>query len=786
MNKITLRIDILRNFIILILLVSVLLLGLQYYSSTKLATAAVNKNFHQTSKNIVKYIQKSQINTKETLEILSLNANFQKELNQKNSNLLLQDFIHIILMAPKVKGIYVGDKNNNFYEVVNLIFNPSLIKLYNAPKKSSFAVIKIFNKEKNIEFLDSNLKTLVTLPLKIKFKTTSRLWFKKAIESDKAIRTDVYKFKSTNMKGMTFAKHIKNTDAVLGIDYTLNELDNFLKEQNFDEKSYIVLYENSGEKIATSRKISKQNWDKIIKLFKSHSTTQTQIYINNGIEYFTYHTISKNSSLSGKDLHIGVLIPKESLLDVYIEKIIHSIYAALAFVILTIPLIFYSTSKIIQPIRRLMDENDKIVQRKFNEVKHVDTHILELYELSSSFVSMSKSIQDYQKSQEKLLDAIIEVIAQAIDAKSTYTSGHCKRVPQIAQMLLDEANKDKTVFKDFSFKTEDEYREFFLGAWLHDCGKVTTPEYVVDKATKLETINNRIHEIRTRFEILLRDAKISYLNSVIDKKDTDKALQVLKKTQQELIDDFSFIASVNTGEVFMDDTNKKRLQEIASKEWLRNFDDKLGLSQEELLRYGDIADSSLPIREKLISDKPCHLIQRVDFDYKSYKEDGFKEEVPNYLYNYGELYNLSIEKGTLTKEERFKIDEHVIMSIKMLEQIPFPKQLSKIPEYAGTHHETMIGTGYPKQLTKKDLSVPSRIMAIADIFEALTASDRPYKKAKTLSQTIKIMSIMAKEQQIDADLFRLFLTSGIYMKYAKTHLKEQQIDEVDIQNYLLL
>ena len=166
------------------------------------------------------------------------------------------------------------------------------------------------------------------------------------------------------------------------------------------------------------------------------------------------------------------------------------------------------------------------------------------------------------------------------------------------------------------------------------------------------------------------------------------------------------------------------------------------------------------------------------------QKSGFKEEVPKYLYNYGELYNLCLEEGTLTTEERFKIDEHVIMSIKMLEQIPFPEELNRIPEYAGTHHETMIGTGYPKQLTKEQLSIPSRVMAIADIFEALTASDRPYKQAKTLSQALKIMSFMVKDQHIDGDLFNLFLRSNIYMEYAKTSLKPEQIDKVNIDDFL--
>jgi HD-GYP domain-containing protein (c-di-GMP phosphodiesterase class II) len=96
----------------------------------------------------------------------------------------------------------------------------------------------------------------------------------------------------------------------------------------------------------------------------------------------------------------------------------------------------------------------------------------------------------------------------------------------------------------------------------------------------------------------------------------------------------------------------------------------------------------------------------------------------------------------------------------------------------------MIGTGYPKKLKRDDMSLTARMMAIADIFEALTAADRPYKKAKSLSEAVKIMSFMKKDQHIDPDLFELFLQSGVYLDYASEFLGEEQIDEVDITTYL--
>jgi len=234
----------------------------------------------------------------------------------------------------------------------------------------------------------------------------------------------------------------------------------------------------------------------------------------------------------------------------------------------------------------------------------------------------------------------------------------------------------------------------------------------------------------------------------------------------------------------MGEDQQQRVREIGRQQWQRNFSNRLGLSELEAQRHEGQEQTALPVAEQLLDDKSEHIIKRDNFDHEMYEREGFKLEVPEHLYNHGEIHNLCIQRGTLSPEERYKINEHVIMSIKMLEKIPFPNNLSNIPEYAGTHHETLIGTGYPRKLTKDDLSIPARIMAIADIFEALTASDRPYKKAKTLSASLRIMSFMVKDQHIDADLFELFLTSGVYKVYAEKHLKPEQIDEVDIESYL--
>jgi len=393
--------------------------------------------------------------------------------------------------------------------------------------------------------------------------------------------------------------------------------------------------------------------------------------------------------------------------------------------------------------------------------------------------------QNLAEAQNALMESIIKIIAGAIDAKSPYTGGHCERVPELAMMLARAAcDVDEGPLAEFAFKSDEEWREFRIGAWLHDCGKVTTPEYVVDKATKLETIYNRIHEIRMRFEVLLRDAEIARLREAHEQGvDSAEAERRFLVTRAELQDDFAFLANCNLGGEFLASESVARIEQIGRRSWLRHFDDRLGLSEAELLRHTGSPAAQLPATETLLADKIEHVIQR-SAEQANAVQHGFTLKVPEHLYNLGELHNLRVSRGTLTEEERFKINEHVIQTIIMLEQLPLPPNLQRVPEYAGTHHETLTGTGYPRQLGAAELSIPARIMAIADIFEALTASDRPYKKAKTLSESIKILSFFKKDRHIDPQLFDLFLTSRIYLEYAHKYLRPEQIDEVDIDLYV--
>ncbi|UUX94859.1 HD domain-containing phosphohydrolase [Aquabacterium sp. J223] len=386
--------------------------------------------------------------------------------------------------------------------------------------------------------------------------------------------------------------------------------------------------------------------------------------------------------------------------------------------------------------------------------------------------------------QKALMESMIRVLANAIDAKSPYTGRHCERVPELAIMLAEAATDCQSgSLAGFAFRTEDEWQEFRIGAWLHDCGKITTPEYVIDKATKLETIHNRIHEVRTRFEVLLRDAQVERLQALLDGADPADADARFERRRQRLQDDFAFVAETNLGGESMDPGRIERLQRIGRTPWLRHFDDRLGLSQDELARHAGEPVAPLPATERLLADRPRDILPRGPEDRPDPRL-GFRMAVPEHLYNRGELYNLSIERGTLTAEERYKINEHMVQTVTMLESMPFPRTLRRVPEYAGTHHETLCGDGYPRRLGAEQLSVPARIMAIADVFEALTAADRPYKSPKTLSEALAIMDRMKRRRHIDGELFDLFLRSGIWRRYAERHLRPEQLDAVDVDRLL--
>ncbi|WP_345974421.1 HD domain-containing phosphohydrolase [Sulfurimonas sp. HSL3-7] len=752
-----------------------------------MAFSATENAFYQTAEKITADMFGSDLLAKEMLYQMQNYPALRKPVTEMLPMEIITRFIYTLKRNNNIYAIYKGDSNGDFFEVINMQSSSQLFTHYEAPKETRWMVIGIKGigekRTRTFSYLDTSLSLILRRSEPSNFMATSRPWFQQAIVTDKAVRSDPYTFSNLQQKGITYSMRVEDTGIVLALDFTLPKLHMLLKNLKFAESSEIVMFDQEGIEIATSKELVSGQGKRVSEIFLQ--SEKDKVFAMEEGDEKRFAMVTTMSRENGSNTYLGISVDTDEMLKPYLDNIAYSLLAALLLFVLSIPFVILVTSQIVRPIKALMVENEKIMHRHFDEVITVKTNIIELSQLSDSLVTMSKSINAYQEAQKELMDSFIRLIADAIDAKSPYTGGHCKRVPILATMLVKEAGKaDTGTLKAFSFTTKDEMEEFERGAWLHDCGKITTPEYVVDKATKLETIYNRIHEIRTRFEVIWRDIEIAYLEGIIKGDNQEELERWRDEEHQALTDDFRFVAETNIGGEFMSEARKDRIQTIGKRTWLRRFDDRLGLSDTELMRYSEEDTATLPVRENLLGDRSEHIVKRVDFDEEGYEKAGFKLDVPTHLYNYGEIYNLCIEKGTLSEEERFKIQEHVIMSIRMLEQLPYTDDMKRIPEYAGTHHETLIGTGYPRALNADDLSIPARIMAIADIFEALTASDRPYKKGKTLSQALKIMRSMRDDQHIDAELFELFLRSGVYRRYANEHLKKEQIDEVDIELYL--
>ena len=321
---------------------------------------------------------------------------------------------------------------------------------------------------------------------------------------------------------------------------------------------------------------------------------------------------------------------------------------------------------------------------------------------------------------EELFESFIGLINHAIDDKSPYTGGHCNRVPDLTMMLADAVNRcNAGPLKEFTLN-EGDRQELKIAGLLHDCGKITTPVHVVDKSTKLEKIFDRINVVEIRAEVVLRDIQLALAKNLITEAEAEER-------RQQMIDDYNFLSHCNIGGEFMKDPDVQRVHDIATR-----------------YIWQDVSGQNRPF----LSDE--------------------------------EITNLTIRAGTLNNEERQIINHHIDLTISMLEKLPWPKHLRNVTEYAGGHHEKMDGKGYPKGLTREQMSVPARCMGIADIFEALTAKDRPYKKGKTLSESLEILGKMKLGQHVDPDLFDIFIWEKVYEEYALKFLDESQIDAVDV------
>ncbi len=365
-----------------------------------------------------------------------------------------------------------------------------------------------------------------------------------------------------------------------------------------------------------------------------------------------------------------------------------------------------------------------------NEVRVFTIVEQSLVESLTSMAATALTQRQLIDAQRNLFDSVVKLIANAIDAKSPYTSGHCQRVPVVAKMLAEAVNADtRPIWVKAAF-SDDELYELNVAAWLHDCGKLATPDYIMDKRTKLDGLNDRISEVDARLAALFQGMRADKWEQVARNlaAEANQSLDDVDAfliTEQQRVQALSaFLHLANQGDEFMAESMQQKVKDAAVIPWL-----------------------SLAGASPLLSSEEVEL--------------------------------LNIARGTLSSQERKIINDHIVVTIDMLKTLPYPKNLKNVVEIAGGHHERVDGKGYPYGLTIQQLSLRARIMAIADVFEALTASDRPYKQPKTLSETLKIMGFMAKEGHIDSDLFNVFVHHKVYLDYAVTYLSKVQIDEVD-------
>ncbi len=764
--------------IILFFVISVLLL-IQYYFSHKMVLELTQKRFYHLAKQTSVVIEERDKQAKDVVAILGSIPDIRTIESDNKEKKLLKIFITPMKQNNTIYAIYIGYPNGSYFEVINVKHSKAVRKMFNAPENARWIVEQIIRVKgvgyRLAKFYDENLKYISKIEGHTQYDPRKRPWYRKAINKKEVVSTAPYLYYRLKKMGITYSLSLDDK-MVIALDITLEGLNTFLKGLKSNSNIEIFMVEKD-KMIASSENTNMNELERDIIQTLKKKPQNIISYLKNGEEYLSMAIPAKTEN--NYEIWLVFRAKKLDMMKPYINIIYSEIIITLLLLLIVIPLVKHLSNRFLRPINSLLQENKKIKNRDFDNVREINSEILELNQLSNSLVDMAKSIKEYEKKQEVLLEGLIHLMANTIDTKSHYTGEHCKRVPILVKMLITKVDASQEGnLKNFKIKNKEMLKGIEWSAWLHDCGKLVVPDHIIDKATKLETIYNRIHEIRTRFEVLLRDAQIEYLKAIINGESEDVAENRFNRKREKLQSDFEFIANLNLGGEFLLDEDLERLKEISQIKWTRHFSKILGVSKEELALLKET--KSLPVEENLIQDGVEFQMKRPQKDFDLFNREQVKMQIPPLLYNKGELYNLSIKRGTLTREERFKIQEHAIHTLRILKELPWTKNLKQVVEDAANHHEHLDGTGYPRALGEKELSIPARVMAIADIFEALTSSDRPYKKYKTLSEALEIMAKMSKERKIDFEIFKLFIREKVYLEFAKLHLKPEQIDPENI------
>ena len=392
---------------------------------------------------------------------------------------------------------------------------------------------------------------------------------------------------------------------------------------------------------------------------------------------------------------------------------------------------YHSKSFLNVPLKNHKDKVIGVLQllnaQQKDKIISFSDELVDLVEALSSQASVALTNQLLIEEQKSLFRSFIRLVVDALDKKDPVTGGHCNRVPLISMMIADYINSDKKEkYKDFSF-SEDQMDELYVAAWLHDFGKVATPDHIMNKSTKLQGLYDKIDQVKLRFEILKRDIELEFYKKQVQ--DSDDFKEPLEIKLKQINDEFKFLEQSNLGGEYMSEDLQEKVREISNYKISVNDDIK-----------------------SILSDKD------VDF--------------------------LTISRGTLSKEDRKIMENHVSLSYELLDKLTYPEHLKDVPYIAGCHHEKLNGEGYPNGYTAEQLPLQARIIAIADVFEGLTAPDRPYKKPYKLSKALKILKFMVDDNEIDPDLFQLMIRNKLHLKYANEHLRPEQIDDINEKELL--
>ena len=391
---------------------------------------------------------------------------------------------------------------------------------------------------------------------------------------------------------------------------------------------------------------------------------------------------------------------------------------------------YRSKSMLVVPMRN--HENDIIgVLQLLNATNPISNEVIAFsqdYEnLSESLASQAAvSITNAKliANMTELFEAFVKVMATAIDEKSPVTGGHIRRVADLTLTMAEVIHDLKEGhFKDKTF-TPDQMYELRIAAYMHDIGKVTSPVEIVEKAKKLQTIFDRIQYVRLRMAYIIQKIKLEGQEAKI------KILQNGSSPEK------------------LNSIEKETLEKLMEIEEIQRFINKCN-------EPGEFLDDEILVRLKEVSEK-------------TYIDDAGEQQP---FITEDELVNLSIRRGSITEKERRKMQDHAAVTLKMLKQIPFTKKLKNIPDFAGAHHEFLNGKGYPLGLKGDEISFEGRLMAVTDIAEALTASDRPYKKAMPLETVYRILRSMVEGEELDPNLVELFIEKEVYKIYLKKHEK---------------